>query len=276
MTKFDARWFVLPPTQDLEAWRLAMRHHAEAQGLSVVEVVTGNELVTAGDIVLSSDLDLARLAGASSENTTVLDLSPFVDLSDCREEDHPFRILDLTRKIAAARDFEGEVSSPDMTLPPPFSALRRVAGNGRTPTALEAHFLDALAIVRHDSAEWAPEVFRYGAGPAGSARPGVLDITGRPRLVVYGPYIFLTRGVWRVTVRLGFDVDSALKQYQIQWGDSEAYASHHFSPGRSGIFEITLEQEWLTHAASEVRLLLEDGAFHGQLTWLGATVSRVR
>lgn len=276
MTTVDARWFVLPPTQDLEAWRLAMRHHAEAQGLSVVEVVTGNEQVTAGDIVLSSDLDFARLTGASSENTTVLDLSPFIDLSDCREEDQPHRILDLTRKIAAARDFEGKVSSPDAALPPPFSALGSVAAKERALTALESQFLDALAIVQRDSAEWAPEIFRYGAGAAGSARPGVLDITGRPRLVVYGPYIFLTKGVWRATVRLGFDMDASLKQYQIQWGDSVAYASHRFSPGRSGIFEITLEQEWLTHAASEVRLLLEEGAFHGQLTWLGATVSRVR
>ncbi|WP_336979700.1 hypothetical protein [Brevundimonas nasdae] len=275
MTNDEIRWFVLPPTQNFETWRSVLRSHAQAQGLSVVEVVAGNEQITLDDIVLTADLDFARLVGASAANTTVLDLPPFVDLTDCAPADIPFRVLDATRKIAAAHDFEGRFTSVDASLPVPFADLPALEAGSRSPSALEIHLQNALAFLNQGSAEWSPEIFSYAKGVGGPDEAGVLDITGRPRLAIHGPYIFLTRGVWRVTVRLSFDADAAQKPYQIQWGGSESYAEHDFSPGRSGIYEITLEHEWPTHAATEVRLLLLQGAFHGQITLHGAVVQRV-
>lgn len=274
MNPVEAHWFVLPPSRDQDAWRLAMRRHAEDQGLSVVEVVTGEEEV-GSEIVLSSDLDRIRPMGANAENTTVLDLPAFMDLASCSDSDRPLRVLDLSRKIVAARNFEGSLTSPAETLPYPFSQMTGVVGDLRPATAVEERFQEALAFVGQGAARWAPEIFQYTPGPEGAEQPGVLDITGRPRFLVFGPYMFLPRGVWRITARMGFDVDAGARPYQIQWGDSLDYVFHDFTPGQSGVFEITLEREWKTHAASEIRLMLVEGAFHGRLSWLGATVSRV-
>lgn len=274
MSLIDAHWFVLPPSKDQDAWRLAMRGHAEAQGLSVIEVVTGEELIRS-EIVLSSDLDLIRSMGASAERTTVLDLPAFINLADCPDPDRPLRVLDLSRQIAAAREFERPLASPAATLPYPFSEMKGVADDLRPITAAEEHFRQALEVIGKGSARWAPEIFHYTPGPEGATTPGVMDITGRPRFLIFGPYIFLPKGVWRMTARLGFDTDAGDRPYQIHWGDSSDYVSHDFTPSRSGVFEITLEREWRTHAVSEIRLMLVEGAFHGTLSWLGATVSRV-
>lgn len=275
MTDGKIRFFVLPPSQNLQEWLSALRSSAEGQGLSVVEVLTGNEQIAPEDIVITSDLDFARLAGANEANSTVLRLQPFVGLEDCELADIPFRVLDVTRRIAAAYDFKGRSIPSGGNFPSPFAGLSAPATSLRTPSVLEEGFQNALAFLEQGSAEWSPAIFSYSKSGGGSENVGVVDITGRPRLVVYGPYIFLTRGVWRITVRLAFDVDAAQKPYQIQWGSSESYAEYDFVPNRSGIFEISMEHDWPSHAASEVRVMLLEGAFHGSLTLLGVNIERV-
>lgn len=274
MTDVEVRWFVLPPSREADPWRSALLAHAAAKGVLVTEVVAGDEVVPADHIVLTSDLDIARLAGATTSTSAALRLPPFVDLSDCSGDDLPFRVLDLTRKIAAAHSFEGLQVEPGERLPAPFADLPMVEIATWRPSSLEEDFEGALAFLTQKSTWWPPTIFRYSSGPDTSGEPGVVDITGRPRLIVYGPYIFLTPGVWRSTVRLAFDEDAASKRYQLQWGGSESYAAHEFSPGRSGVFEISLDHEWTTHAATEIRLVLLEGALHGIVTFHGATVER--
>lgn len=276
MSDIDLRWLVLPPGQGAELWRSAMLAHAQSKGAPIVEVVSGNEVVPADHIALSSDLDIARMAGATDSNTTVLRLQPSIDLSGCGLADIPFRALDVTRKIAAAYSFEGLFLEPGERLPPPFDDMPPVETGATTASPLESDYNEALAVLRQGSGSWPATIFRYASGPDLSDQPGLVDITGRPRFLINGPYIFLTPGVWRAIVRLGFDNDAGQKRYELQWGGSESYVDHQFLPGQSGVFEIALDHEWTAHAATEVRLVLLEGAFHGQVALDSVTIERVR
>jgi hypothetical protein len=276
VSDIDLRWFVLPPGQGAELWRSAMLAHAQSKGAPIVEVVSGNEVVPADHIALSADLDIARMAGATDSNTTVLRLQPSIDLSGCGLADIPSRALDVTRKIAAAYSFEGLSVAPGERLPPPFDDMPTVATGMTAASPLESDYIEALAVLRQGSGSWPATIFRYASGLDVSDRVGVVDITGRPRFLFNGPYIFLTPGVWRATVRLGFDHDAGHKRYELQWGGGESYVDHKFLPGRSGVFEIALDHEWTVHAATEVRLMLLEGAFHGQVTLDSVTIERLR
>lgn len=276
MSEINIRWFVLPPSHELDLWRSAMLAHAANKGVPLVEVVSGNEIVPADHIALSSDLDIARMAGATDSNTLVLRLRPSIDLSDCSPADLPFRALDITRKIAAVYSFGGRSAEAGESLPPPFNDLPAVATREATTSPLEQDFNEALAVLRQGSGSWPPTIFRYASGTGSSDQAGRVDITGRPRFLINGPYIFLTPGVWRSTVKLAFDDDAGRKRYELQWGGSDSYVAHQFSPGRSGVFEIALDQEWTIHAATEVRLVLLEGAFHGYVTLDNVTIERLR
>ena len=270
------RWYVLPPAEEADDWRRALLQQASAQGVPVVEVLAGTETVPHGSVGLAQDLDVARLAGAQPADTVVLLGSPFVGLEGCEDGQRPFRILDVTRKIAAAHSFEGQRVRLGLDrLPEPFANTPTPERSERPLSPLEDTFRNALRFLDQGRAQWSPAVFHYAGWKTVSDSVGVVDITGRPRLVVFGPYIFLTPGVWRATIRLGFDQDAAPKRYEIHWGSGDSYAAHEFSPGRAGLFEIALEHEWPRHEASEARLFLHEGAFHGQVHFHGATIERI-
>jgi len=66
---------------------------------------------------------------------------------------------------------------------------------------------------------WEPELFFIGEEPTSpvpvpAARP--IDLTGRPRFVVYGPYINLAPGPWLADIVLGFSAEAAGMTFAIE------------------------------------------------------------
>ena len=133
----------------------------------------------------------------------------------------------------------------------------------------------ALAPLDRD-AVWTPDVFHYDANAIkASAEPGELDITGRARILVYGPYLVLSPGIWRAAIRFLVNENAGSKAFRMDWGTPTEFTSAPMLPGRSGIFEMSIEHEWHLPAPAEMRILIMEGAFDGQLHFFGATVTRV-
>lgn len=125
-------------------------------------------------------------------------------------------------------------------------------------------------------AVWTPDVFHYDANASrSSGAPGELDITGRARILVYGPYLVLSPGIWRTSVRFLVNETAGPKAFRIDWGTPTEFTSAPMLPGRPGIFEMSIEHEWHLPAPAEIRILLMEGAFDGQLHFFGANVTRV-
>jgi hypothetical protein len=124
---------------------------------------------------------------------------------------------------------------------------------------------------------WPPELFVLDPrGEATRARPAVLDITGPPRALVFGPYIALPPGTWRASVLFAVDEAACRRRFRVEWGGLSDFTSHAFTPGRPGLFRAELQHSWTGETVVEVRIILTESALDGALEPMGVTVSDVR
>ncbi len=126
------------------------------------------------------------------------------------------------------------------------------------------------------SAEWARDLFRH-TSTSGVVQgvPERLDITGRGRIVVFGPYVSLPPGDWRIRLRFWMDAPAARASWRLEWGDQARFATHAFRPGRAGRFEVEISHRWEAAAPSELRLALDVPAIDGVLGFEGVQVQRI-
>ncbi|MBV8591711.1 MAG: hypothetical protein JO212_16930 [Acetobacteraceae bacterium] len=122
---------------------------------------------------------------------------------------------------------------------------------------------------------WERELFFVGDQPNEKAtRP--IDVTGRARCLIYGPYIMLPPGAWSVSVLLGFSKEAAELGYV-----AEVVAGTHLSrvnlqPEGEGVFEVNLTisiEPSMDHPV-EIRLFSERAGFDGKLALGQVTLRR--
>lgn len=120
---------------------------------------------------------------------------------------------------------------------------------------------------------WAPELFRLDMREAERReRPQRMDVAGRARALVWGPYELMTPGVWRATARFLVDRWACRHTYRLEWGGSASYATHEFVPGRAGVFEVSAEYAWPAPADAELRIILTESSLGGVFEFFGASV----
>lgn len=124
---------------------------------------------------------------------------------------------------------------------------------------------------------WSPELFVFDPrGEATRERPALLDLTGPPRALVYGPYVTLPPGNWRAQILFMVDECGCQRRFRVEWGGLSAFASHTFIPGKPGIFRAELEHSWSGDTVAEARIILTESAIEGMLELVGVTVSALR
>ena len=122
---------------------------------------------------------------------------------------------------------------------------------------------------------WPPELFTLDPrGATVRTCPHQIDITGPPRTLVFGPYITLEPGTWRAQASFTVDDAACLRRFRLDWGPLSSFASHEFVPGRPGSYTVEIDHPWSTTDATEVRLILTEGAIEGMMEFLGAIVSK--
>lgn len=279
MSRPRTRWIVISPGRDHAAWCDAILAAAAQQGQQAV-ILSPDAPTADGGIILCDDFDLAR-PSAAAEDIAVLPLEPFIDLTGCETDDEiNVRVIDTSRKIITALNAEqaglrfaatidGHARLHDLLVTAP-------KGGEVEGSAKEEALARACAVYRNDKAQWSSAVFNFDprnkvSGPTA----GELDVTGRPRFLVSGPYLIMPAGGWRATIRLSFDHYLSRAGFRVDWGGVETYASHEFHPQRSGVFEVTLDYHWEGPASAELRLLVLEGVFHGAVTFHGATIEKL-
>ena len=95
-----------------------------------------------------------------------------------------------------------------------------------------------------------------------------VDITGRVRALIYGPYFKLPPGKWRAEVVLGFSQEAADLNFLVDVKISDSVLSTtSIRPGRQGVFTLNLSfaiDEDNEHAV-EFRIMNERAAFEGRV-----------
>lgn len=287
-----ARWIVLTPSTDDDGWRREIAHAASAAGLRAHVERTLNDIgyddpeqvFVTEDAALALAADPSVIVAIMPEPETAPDaVAELYDLyaphsvwhasillaraSDLAANHAIITAKDLARKPTMLRLFG------DMEVIPPRSiaeASRRPAVAAAFSMYRDGHLADATSI------PWSEKLFIYDErGSRNWPEWGVLDITGRPRILVWGPYVALPAGTWRAVIRFGVDADAARREFRVDWGTPSACVSEYVKPGQPGMYEVTLDWLFGEADAAEIRLILSEGSFMGTVMFQGISVQRI-
>lgn len=112
---------------------------------------------------------------------------------------------------------------------------------------------------------WPRQCFLLGDQP-NSAVPVAIDVTGRARIIFYGPYLHLPRGQWNVRVLIGFSRDIGGMPFSIEVYSTELLGKARVLAERGGIFEFEFEAIVAApHEPIEIRIMNEQGAIEGHM-----------
>lgn len=278
-------WLVIPPCADRNDWVAAINSRAVDAGFTVIpSAANAKDAALGKTLILSRDADEPHKAGAQPKDVAVIlsDIGPLLPEIDTDDKPAPRHAAvknasELTRRaydrfserIFTAEDLKDAAVEvfPGLQLP----GLKSAPSSERN-RALRG----AFSVYDANKVFWGSEVFDVNAKDTRHNNGQVVfDLTGRPRILIFGPYIVMPAGRWKAVVRLGFSTPTAKHRYRADWGAQEVYTSYEFRPGRDGIFQLELEYEWDKPSASEFRLLLLEGAFDGEVTFFGAEIARI-
>ncbi|MBJ7485253.1 hypothetical protein [Brevundimonas sp.] len=285
-----APWIVLTPSVDDRAWRMEISRAAAEAGTVMVDAA--DETNSPPDAVrVTNDAHIALAAGA----TRIIALIPepatapeaIGDLTGMATPDRERHASMLLSRAAALASRYSVVSAKDLAARPTaltvLGALRLVPPPSKVEVSRQPSItaaFDAYAVIGPGSDQptvWAQDLFTYdqrsmqdAPGPA-----GVLDTTGRPRMMVSGPYLYLPPGNWRACLRFGVDAAAAKHQFRLDWGTRTACVSEYVVPGAPGRYELELDFIWSEVDVAEIRIILMEGSFSGTVLFEGITVRQI-
>jgi hypothetical protein len=147
---------------------------------------------------------------------------------------------------------------------------------------------------QHETVEQALGLYRGGAPKIGAkafwpcalfnldqrgahlrSRLNEMELVGRARHLVFGPYFHLPPGLWRITVFFRCD-DVAAKQWlRLEWGGG-GFATYDLTPGNGGgRYEAVIETRLNEPQEVECRVILTASALDGWFAFDGAEVEKI-
>ena len=166
----------------------------------------------------------------------------------------------------------GELATPPLPNVAGWPAWSEIAEPAAAlmPSPLPLSFLQPLFAAPGQSTPlrlaWPRESFLYGDMP-GEMLPATIEVAGRARIVVYGPYLPLPSGTWLATAFLGFSPDIGKLPFILEADSGGAISRGFFEVEHGGIFSVRLEFQVADalHPV-ELRLISQDSALEGQLS----------
>lgn len=292
-TNGRARWIVLTPSADDEGWRREIAHAASAAGLTanIARVLDDADQGDPQHVFVTEDAALALAADPSA----IIAILPEPETApDAVAQVHglhaPHSVWHASTLLARATDLARNhaiVTATDLGRNPRLLRLfgdmevvppKSIAEASRQPAVAAAFSLYRDGgLAEATPIPWSEKLFVYDDK---SSRDwpewGVLDVTGRPRMLVWGPYVALPAGIWRAVIRFSVDTSAAGRQFRIDWGTRTACISEYVTPGLQGQYEIALDWAFEEADAAEIRVILTEGCFTGTFIFQGMTVQRIR
>ena len=121
---------------------------------------------------------------------------------------------------------------------------------------------------------WSRERFFNGDG-SWTPCPPVIDVTGPPRFLCYGPGLQLEAGLWRVRISFELCPDAARRVYLVQFGAGADYTTVESELGRPGRQDIEIDHFMKIDDIAYVRIWVARAAFHGEFKILEARAKKI-
>jgi hypothetical protein len=124
-----------------------------------------------------------------------------------------------------------------------------------------------------DQITWARDLFH---GEGGKPVPSVIEITGKARNLIYGPYVALPPGDWTADLVLGFSEDAIDTTFQVDVFAGSILNVIRTKPTLPGVHMVSIN--FLIEEANdnlvEIRLYNETAAVFGQIALGHAILTR--
>lgn len=121
------------------------------------------------------------------------------------------------------------------------------------------------------SASWPRESFIFADDPY-TPMPDLLDITGRPRVLIYGPYENLGPGRWRARIEFELLEEAGLGHFMVEFGYVLTWAHVKFRGSGPGRYAVEVDHDLQEATRMEIRFTLMKAALHGGLRLLGVRI----
>lgn len=177
------------------------------------------------------------------------------------------RLAEL-RAVMSVADMSYEASRETITVPE-VGMIRRASV--ATPRAYSCVITDAPPF---EAENWSWDMFEIGGSRVSLERDRLfIDLTGRSRFLIYGPYVGLEPGRWTATLR--FTIESRRSvPLAFYWGstpDEELLEIEILEPG---VYEINITHTLSDPKAVEFRIYLQRAMFAGSMVLEGLSVKR--
>lgn len=277
------RWIVIPPCCDTQFWQDALAEAALKAGLTLAPFGFHADDT---DLILVEDANIA-LSLASQPEKVVAIISLAGPILPTEDSQTPSSAHHLVVKVASEftrRAYEGlgqrcyhadQIAKAPVAL---FDDLSLYCPEAVTKAKSRRNqaVVEAMSIYRTDKARWSTDVLEvYAKEVEVLDRGRTFDATGKPRIMVHGPYITMPKGQWQMTCRLKFTNALCGKKYGLDWGSIDSFAEFRFSPDKPGLYEVQMDWTWDEPSACEMRLLVFEGIFDGDLTLYDLQISRL-
>lgn len=122
------------------------------------------------------------------------------------------------------------------------------------------------------SAWWPWSIFTFNTTARSQLVPPEIDMTGRARVMVFGPRFSLPAGNWKIRVRFTVDPEDSHVVLRFQWGTGTDLADLTTTLDQPGAYEVEITKAWNMPGLAELRVWAATGHFMGSLTFLGTEV----
>jgi len=284
-----ARWVILTPSETEPEWRRRVTDAVAAAGLTPVpwSAELGPEIFNDPKaVVLAQEMSQVRAHGQVPDaviltdpessvrqlGQTVLPLFPQALWTASQIHAEACTVPDSTPVIGGGGLMEADKVAlwPGMTVAAP-GLPSRPKGERAAAVAMSLYRQGRPAVgARTDIA---PKLFLYDARNPVKPPRYELDLTGRPRILMYGPYVSLPPGVWTFHLQVQADAAAVGRRFRVEWGTQSATEPFAVKLDRVGLYEIAIDFSFMEPSACEARVILEEAAFEGAIRIMATAVS---
>lgn len=112
---------------------------------------------------------------------------------------------------------------------------------------------------------WPADLFLHERPGKPDTNGKIFDLTGRRRILRYGPYINMPIGVWKVVVPFTLWIDTAVAEIRVEWASLQKAVSATEVIRQSGRYEASLSLAWESVGPCEIRIWLDRAVFDGAI-----------
>ncbi len=134
---------------------------------------------------------------------------------------------------------------------------------------------DKLPIPVGATAAWTTDHFDYPHKREFFGGEPQVDLTGRPRGLVYGPFVHLPPGTWQMEIDVSVDPEGGRSPLRFEWGGGDAFVGHSVAVTVPGRYSLVLTNRWTETLTVQMRIWLTEGIFQGRFAFHGCRVTRV-